>query len=213
MALPKASLSTLRQLLAERFPQATRPATSLLSTGIPSVDEAVGGLPRQALTELVCAGPGTGGHLFLSQLLTVTRVLPARVALIDAADQFDPQSIPGDDLHHLLWVRCRTAADAMPVADLLAREANLDLVVLDYGACPSSSLKHIPATTWYRLQRAVEQTDLAFLVLTPAASVPSAQLRLQLDRAHPLSSLSVDRPHLAVDLDVTRQRQRVSAQA
>ncbi len=213
MAAPNASLSTLRQLLAERFPQASRPATGLLPTGIPSVDDALGGLPRHALTELVCAGPGVGSHLFLSQLLALTRALPARVALIDAADQFDPQSIPGDHLQHLLWVRCRTAADAMPVADLLAREANLDLVVLDCAPGPQPSLRRIPATTWYRLQRAVEQTDLAFLVLTPAALVPSAQLRLQLDRTHSLSSLSVDRPHLAVDLDVSRQRQRISTSA
>jgi hypothetical protein len=213
VAAPKASLSALRQLLAERFPQASRPANSLLPTGIPSVDDALGGLPRHALTELVCAGPTTGSHLFLAQLLASTRALPARVALIDAADQFDPQSMSGDHLHHLLWVRCRTASDAMPVADLLAREANLDLVVLDCAPCAQASLRRIPATTWYRLQRAVEQTDLAFLVLSPAALVPSAQLRLQLDHTHPLSSLSIDRPHLAIDLDVSRQRQRISAPA
>ncbi|MDF3057689.1 MAG: hypothetical protein K0R17_1904 [Rariglobus sp.] len=209
MAVPNASLSTLRQLLAERFPQATRPASGLLPTGVPSVDDALGGLPRHALTELVCPAPSTGSQLFFSQLLATTRALPARVALIDAADQFDPQSIPREDLEHLLWVRCRSVADAMPVADLLAREANLDLVVLDFAPVPLPSLRRIPATTWYRLQRAAGQTDLAFLVFTPAALVPSAQLRLQLETTAPLSALQTPRPHLAVDLDVTRQRQRL----
>ncbi|MET0261849.1 MAG: hypothetical protein ABW223_03045 [Rariglobus sp.] len=205
-----ASLSSLRQLLATRFPQASRPAGGVLPTGIPSVDDATGGLPRHALTELVCAGASTGSQLFIAQLLAVTRALPARVALIDGADQFDPQSFPETDLSHLLWVRCRTPADAMPVADLLAREANLDLVLLDFVSCPLPGLRRIAAATWYRLQRAAEQTDLAFVVLTPATLVSSAQLRLQIDRALPLSALSVDRPHLAVDLDVSRQRQRLS---
>lgn len=213
MAVPNASLSTLRQLLAERFPQATRPANGVLSTGIPSVDDTLGGLPRHALTELVCAAPSTGSHLFLSQLLASTRALPARVALIDTADQFDPQSIPGEDLQHLLWVRCRSVADAMPVADLLAREANLDLVVLDFAPSPLPSLRRIPATTWYRLQRAAEQTDLAFLVFTPIALVPSAQLRLQLEKTQTLSAQTTPRPHLVVDLDVTRQRQRLNTAA
>ena len=205
-----ASLSSLRQLLASRFPQAARPAGGVLPTGIPAVDEAAGGgLPRPALTELVCAGPGTGGQLFLAQLLAATRVLPARVALIDAADQFDPQSFPAEDLQHLLWVRCRSGADALPVADLLAREANLDLVVLDLAVAAPAELRRVPATTWYRLQRAVGQTDLAFLVLTPLTLVPSAQLRLRLEKPHGLAAQSLARPHLAIDLEVARERQRL----
>ena len=207
-----ANLSSLRQLLATRFPQAARPAGGVLPTGIPAVDEATGGgLPRHALTELVCAGPGVGGQLFLAQLLAATRALPVRVALIDAADQFDPQSFPERDLQHLLWVRCRATADALPVADLLAREANLDLVVLDLGAVAPTALRRVPATTWYRLQRAAGQTELAFLVLTPAAFVPSAQLRLRLDKAHALAAQALARPHLAVDLDIVRDRQRLAA--
>ena len=198
-------------MLAARFPQAARPASDALPTRIPAVDDASGGLPRHALSELICPAASTGGHLFLAQLLAGTRAQPARVALIDAADQFDPQSIPPEDLQHLLWVRCRGAADALPVADLLARETSLDLVVLDLSALPLPALRRLPASSWYRLQRAVEQTDLAFLVLTPCVLVPSAQLRLQLGRAHDLSAQSLDRPHLAIDLEVSRQRQRLAA--
>lgn len=211
MSSAPANLASLRQLLADRFPQASRPPGGVLPTGVPAIDDATGGLPRHALTELVCATASTGSHLFLAQLLATTRALPARAALIDATDQFDPQSFPDAALDHLLWIRCRTPADAMPVADLLAREANLDLVILDLATAPVSALRCIPATTWYRLQRAAGQTDLAFLVLTPSALVPSAQLRLQLDRTHPLASLSVERPHLAVDLAVAHQRQRLAA--
>lgn len=208
-----ATLASLRQLLAARFPQAEKPAGGVLPTGIPSVDDHVGGLPRHALSELIRSSPGSGGHLFLAQLLAATRALPARAALIDAADQFDPQSLPRHDLDHLVWVRCRSPADALPAADLLAREANLDLVVLDVSGVSISQLHRIPATAWYRLQRAVEQTDLAFLVLSPGVLVPSAQLRLQLGPPHPFSSRDLDRPHLVVDLEVSRQRQRLASSA
>ncbi len=201
-------------MLAARFPQAERPAGGrVLPTGVPAVDDAAGGLPRHALSELVRPAPAAGAQLFLAQLLATTRALPARVALIDAADHFDPQSIPPAELQHLVWVRCRSHADALPVADLLAREASLDLVALDLSATPLSVLRRTPATAWYRLQRAVEQTDLALLVLTPAPLVPSAQLRLRLDGAHALSALALERPHLAIDLEVSRERQRLAASA
>jgi hypothetical protein len=213
VSAPAAKLADLRQMLAARFPQAERPAGGVLPTGIPSVDDSAGGLPRHALTELIRPAASCGGHLFLSQLLAATRALPARVALIDAADQFDPGSLTAADLEHLVWIRCRAPADALPVADLLAREANLDLVALDLSGVSIGQLRRIPATTWYRLQRAVEQTDLAFLVITPAVLVPSAQLRLQLGPPHPFASRDLDRPHLVVDLEVSRQRQRLAASA
>jgi hypothetical protein len=198
-------------MLAARFPQAAHPAGGLLPTGLPALDDSEGGLPRHALSELVCAAPAAGAHLFLAQLLARTRAAPARVALVDASDQFDPGSLPPEDLQHLVWIRCRVPAQALPAADLLARESSLDLVALDLSAVPAPTLRRIPAATWYRLQRAVEQTDLALLVLTPATLVPSAQLRLRLDRAHPLSALALDRPHLAIDLDPVRLRQRLAA--
>ena len=199
-------------MLAARFPQAGRPAGGVLPTGIPAVDDSAGGLLRHALTELIRPAAGSGAHLFLAQLLSATRARPARAALVDA-DQFDPGSLPPADLEHLVWVRCRAPADALPVADLLAREANLDLVALDLSCVSIHQLRRIPAATWYRLQRAVEQTDLALLVLTPATLVPSAQLRLQLGSPHPFASRDLDRPHLVVDLEVSRQRQRLAASA
>jgi hypothetical protein len=205
-----ATLVHLRQMLARRFPQAARPAGGLLPTGLPAVDEPAGGLPRHALSEVVRPGPGAGAQLVLAQLLATTRALPARVALIDASDQFDPQSIPPRDLQHLVWIRCRSHPDALPVADLLARETSLDLIALDFSTTPLSALRRIPATAWYRLQRAVEQTDLAFLVLTPAALVPSAQLRLRLDGQHALDALTHTRPRLAADLAISHSRQRLA---
>jgi sensor c-di-GMP phosphodiesterase-like protein len=81
------------------------------------------------------------------------------------------------------------------------------------SSCSISRLRRIPAHSWYRLQRAVEQTHLAFLILTPVALVPSAQLRLELVRAHDLSAQNQPRPHLADALQVIPQRQRLAASA
>lgn len=211
MAAPE-KLAALRHLLAERFPTATRPASGVLATGWPAFDEpAGGGLPLSALTEIVCAAPSCGGELFLGQLLAVTRATRRRVALIDAADTFDPASHPADELAHLIWVRCARPADALSATDLFARDANLGLVVLDLRRAPETLLRRIPGPQWYRLQRAVESTDLALVVLSPRACVPSAQLRLQLGRPFPLAALSTERPALAAQLAPTLQRQRLHA--
>ena len=105
MAAPE-KLAALRRQLAERFPTAQRPPGRLLATGVPALDRLTGGLPLAAITELVCAARSGGSHLLLGQLLAATRTLRRRVALIDAADTFDPESFSADLLAHLVWVRC-----------------------------------------------------------------------------------------------------------
>lgn len=211
MASSVSNLAQLRQLLAERFPTAVRPGTGVWPTGVPAVDESTGGLPRRALTELVCGPPSTGGHLFITQLLGRSRRESVRVALVDATDNFDPQSVPAHELQHLVWVRCRSVPEAMTAADLLAREASLDLVILDLAYGPLAALRRIPDRTWYRLQRAVEETNLVFLALTPTRLVASAQLRLQLERPHVLPHQQARRPDLVSGLAITLQLQRHAA--
>ena len=131
-------------------------------------------------------------------------------ALIDYADDFDPGSWPADDLRCLVWLRCRNVQDALPLADLFARDANLQLVFLDLRHAAARDLRRIPATTWYRLQRALEQTDASLLVFTPTAAVPSAQLRLTLERSFDFPALSAPRPALTAALPISVQRQRLA---
>jgi hypothetical protein len=201
-------LAELRQLLAERFPSPPRTAGRVFPTGLSALDEAAGGLPRGAVTELVCAAPSCGGHLLLGQLLAVTRAARQRVALIDGADSFDPASHAADLLAHLVWIRCAGTAAALQAADLLTRDANLGLVVLDLRRATENELRRTPATQWYRLQRAVEPADLALVVITPRATVPSAQVRFILNTPHPAAALEIERPALATALAPTLQRQR-----
>lgn len=226
MADASATLASLRRQLAERFPTATRVAGRRLLTGLTTFDEITGGLPLAAVTEVVCAAPSCGSHLLLGQLLAITRATRTRVALVDAMDGFDPESFSEDLLVHVVWVRCpekpvspemsaararqnsRTSI-ALQAADLLARDANLGLVVLDLRHAPEADLRRIPGPQWYRFQRAVETTDLALVVLTPRPSVPSAQLRLVLSTTHSFQALGRERPALAAELTPVLQRQRL----
>lgn len=211
MPVVRKSIAELRQDLAKRFPAPQRPPGRLLRTGIRAIDEATGGLPLAAVTEIVCTAPSSGGHLLLAQLLAVTRAAGQRVALIDSTDSFDPRSYPEDVFAHLLWVRCAGTAMALQAADLVARDANFTLVVLDLRRAPEAALRRIPGPQWYRLQRAVEPTDLALVIETPRASVPSAQVRLALGASQPFNVLSRERPLLAADLAPALSRQRLQS--
>jgi hypothetical protein len=211
--MPDASsspLPALRQLLRERFPTPAHGRAGPLRTGVPGIDESLGGLPRPALTELVCAAPSCGSQLLIGQLLAVTRANAQRVALVDAGDAFDPASWPAWQLEHLVWIRARDVAEAMAAADLLARDANFAALVLDLRHAPLAQLRRIPSTTWYRLQRALEPTTLAAVVLTPFPLVPSAHLRLQLGHSPSLHSLARERPALALRIAPTLLRQRTA---
>ena len=213
MSAPTATLSSLRQLLAERYPQAARTESRVLATGVPAIDEAVGGLPCGALTEIVCAAPSCGSQLLLGELLRATRRAGGRIALIDGHDSFDPQSWDDDWLRHLVWVRARDTAMALQAADIVARDANFKTVALDLRRAPLAELRRTPAPFWYRLQRAVEPADVVFVVLTPRATVPSARLRLQLERSLEFAAMDAARPSLALSLTPVVQRQRLVASA
>lgn len=206
-------MSSLRQLLAERFPQTARGAGRGLATGVPAIDDVTGGVPCGVPTEIVCGAASCGGQLLLGELLRAVRREPGRAALVDGQDGFDPASWEPEWLEHLVWVRCRDTAAALKAADIVARDANFRLVAVDLRRATAAELRRTPATYWYRLQRAVEPTELALVVFTPVATVASAGLRLRLERGHGFETIEAARPELARALAPTVQRQRVAASA
>src|SRR5439155_8623804 len=111
------------------------------------------------------------------------------VALIDGSDSFDPGSSNNSALRYLLWVRCRKAFDAVKAADLLLRDGNFPLVIVDLVLNSLEELRKIPQTSWYRLQRLVESVPTACLVLTRYEMVSSAQLKLVLENSWNLETL------------------------
>ena len=134
-----------------------------------------------------------------------------RFVLDGGRDSFDPQSLGQARLHNLLWVRCMKAFDAVKAADLLLRDGNFPLVILDLVLNVPEELRKIPQTTWYRLQRLVEVAPTAFLVLTRASILSSAQLKLSLENAWTLADLEQD--DLAPRLKIIVKRTQGGRQA
>lgn len=209
-ATPASTVTALRELIAQRraSPTAMASADRALSSGLPHLDRILGGLPPAALTEVVCDVPSCGGHLVLAGLLAATRQARQRIALVDASDAFDPGSHEPSSLEHLVWVRPRTPEEGFAAADLLARDANLTWVVLELRGVPAHRLNRIPAPSWYRLQRALESSGVAGLVLSPHPLAPCARVRLRLRQPHRLLSLGEDQSTLIAGLEPAVERHR-----
>ena len=182
----------LRKLLAERFPHPPAAAATQLITGLAFLDEAIsGGLPKGAITELISPRISAGSASLIHALLQVVQHDRFFIALIDGRDSFDPSASGGlgnAGLHHLLWVRCTNALDAIKAADLLLRDGNFPLVIVDLVLNPPEELRKIPQTTWYRLQRLVEPAPTACLIMTRQGMVSSAQLKIVLENSWTLES-------------------------
>jgi len=180
----------LRKLLAARFPHPSPPATTVLSTGIKFLDQiAGGGLPKSAITELITLKQSAGSASLIHALLRSAQHDQHFIALIDGSDSFDPGSSNNAALQHLLWIRCRKAFDAVKAADLLLRDGNFPLVIIDLVLNSLEELRKIPQTSWYRLQRLVEAVPTACLIIDRQGMVASAQLKIVLENSWTLAAL------------------------
>jgi RecA/RadA recombinase len=156
-----------------------RMVPAALPTGIESIDQGLGGgLPQGAFTELVAPGEGSGSAQFIHSLLRHTASAGRFLTLVDGADSLDIDALEPEALAHLLWVRCRSTAEALQTTDLLLRDRNIALVVLDLKLNPAHELRRIPGTLWYRLSRLMEQHGGTVLVITPQPLVAGAAARI-----------------------------------
>jgi hypothetical protein len=204
---PSQTVSDLRSLLAARFPERTRRPHGGVPAAVGPVDDALGGgLPAGRLTELVSAVPSGGGQTVLASLVAATQAARQRIALVDGSDAFDPGAVPGDALRHLVWVRCRAPAEAFAVADILVRDGNYAVVVLDLRGCAERALRRTPASLWYRLQRAAEGGSVAVLVQTQSPLVPAVPVRLVLGAAMSLGDAASERGDVAGRIGVRTER-------
>jgi hypothetical protein len=204
---PSQTVSALRSLLAARFPERTRKPHGGVPALVRPVDDALGGgLPAGRLTELVSAVPSGGGQTVVASLIAATQAARQRIALVDGSDAFAPEAVPGEMLRHLLWVRCRTPEQAFAVADILLRDGNYAVVVLDLRGCAERALRRTPASLWYRLQRAAEGSSVAVLVQTQSPLVPAVPIRLVLDSPLSLAEADAERDDLAGRIGVRTER-------
>ena len=177
----------LRKRLREQFPDAHKappgklcPPRDAIKTGAPCLDRV--GIPRGTLTEVIgpTTAPSSGGALVIASILHAAVGDQRTVILIDGRDSFDPATAGGELCRQLLWVRCRKASEAIKSADLLLRDGNLPLVLMDLQLNETRELNQIPGTTWFRLRNLAEQTAAALIALTPSQLITSAHLRLHL---------------------------------
>ncbi len=163
---------------ARDVPERNAPPT--IATGVHSLDELTGGVPRGALTEL--CGPASSGRttLLLSLLASMTDAGEV-CAVVDAGDSFSPHAATdaGVNLGQLLWVRCngkqptkekkqaRYVANDFAgheyIGDGLAGSNALELATTanPFAAPPSSGGDRIQRSeSFRRVEQALKVTDL-----------------------------------------------------
>lgn len=171
-----------------------------------------GGLRRGALAECIAVQPSSGSRLFMNHCIRQTRREGVYTVLIDGSDTFDLEGWKDDELAHLLWLRCNSTRQALKAADILTRDANFFLLLLDLCGCAENELRRIPSHSWYRLQRAVEENDSLLLCITPRPLVSSAASRWRLTRSLSLDVLEQDTAHTLQSLEPTLHAQEYGTQ-
>lgn len=202
------SLLRLRKLdhtlTSARSPASPTGACWLVPTGIPDLDARLqGGIPRGHLSEFV--GPRSSGRfaVVLSALAGATARGEA-VALIDPLDMFDPASAAasGIDFSRTLWVRGEASSSArvslsceygtlqksvdtaVKALNLVLQAGGFSLVVFDLADVGPYVLHRLPRTTWLRLQRVIEGSETACVLIGSEPIARSAGgVTVQLERA------------------------------
>jgi recombination protein RecA len=172
----------LRGRMLSPFNYRDRNVFEVVSTGIPSLDAAVGGLPRGAMTE-ICGPPCSGRTSLLLSALAARTADGEACALVDARDSFDPAlaSAAGVALDKLLWVRCQNADQALRAADLLIQGGGFGLVAVDLSDVAPKIVRYVPLNAWFRFRRAVEDTPTILMVIEQEANAKTcASLVLRL---------------------------------
>ena len=206
-----AKVIKLRQLLNEKFPEAHAGVTQQrpsFPTGLRSLDQV--GIPKGALTEIVSQQKSQGSSLLINGLLNAAQQNSYHLALIDGQDSFDPQSAGHDACQRMLWVRCRSADEALKAADLIFRDGNLPLSILDLRLNSDRELRRISKQIWYRLQTLVQRTQGVGMILTPRPMISSATVRFDLGNTFHLNDLESSQSELIQQLLLPMTRRRTS---
>ncbi len=164
--------------------------TVIAPSGITALDARLGGgFPRGHLSELV-GQRSSGRTSVLLRLLAAATARGELVAVIDALDMFDVASADaaGIALDRLLWVRghvvsnpglCRdlnrrALEQALRAFTLVLQAGNFGVVVLDVAEAPADAIRSLPFTTWIRLQRLLEGSQAAGVLVGAAPMARSS---------------------------------------
>lgn len=201
-----AKVIQLRQMLAERFPGlrngTSGPQLNVWPTGFSTIDAICGGFPKGKISEVVAENRHCGSTTLIHALLHRAVEENKVVTFIDSADTLDVCQIDEAVLHRMVWVRCRSAEEAMKAADLVLRDNNFPLVFLDMVSSAPSKLRKISATAWYRFQRLMEETSTVCAVFTPQPMVTPASVRIALKSRLPLHALEKPSVEILREIEV-----------
>ena len=167
-----------------------RDESALIATDVAALDACLqGGLPRGQLSEI--AGPHSSGRTTLIlQVLGASTRRGEIAALVDTFDRLDVASAAaaGIDLDRLLWIRgsdCRFGPPkggpdafvnrALKALNLVLQAGGFACVALDLADVPPVALTRIPFTTWLRVQRIIEGSDTACVLIAPQPLARSAR--------------------------------------
>jgi recombination protein RecA len=166
----------LDRTLTTALPTLERDEAAVVPVDVAAIDRCLqGGVPRGHLSEI--AGPSSSGRTTL--LLHLMAAATARgeiVALVDTLDRLDVASAAaaGIDLDRLLWIRGESASHpsgperverALKALNLVLQAGGFGVVAIDLADVAASTLKQIPFTTWMRVQRVIEGSDTACLIV------------------------------------------------
>jgi recombination protein RecA len=168
--------------------------SAVVGTGVDVLDAVLqGGLPRGQLSEIVGAR-SAGRTTVLFQMMAAATRRGEIAALVDTVDRLDVASAiaAGIDLDRLLWIRGdaithhaaparaagelrdRTLDRAVKALNLVLQAGGFGLVALDLADLPVVALKRLPFTTWLRVQRTIEGSDTACVLVGPEPLARSA---------------------------------------
>jgi RecA DNA recombination protein len=197
MLLARADLESLlreRKLdrtLSTALPPAGPGDDSIVAaTGLTALDARLrGGIPRGQISEIIGAR-SSGRTSVLLRTLAAATGRGELAALVDLLDMLDVASAAaaGIDLRRLLWIRggvvvnaglCRDRNDraldqAIKALTLVLQAGNFGLVAFDAAEAPAGALPRLPFTTWRRLQRIIEGSQTACLLVGDAPIARSA---------------------------------------
>ena len=161
-------------------------ASALIATDVAALDACLrGGLPRGQLSEIVGARSSGRTSLVLQTIAASTR-RGEIAALVDTFDRLDVASAAeaGIDLDRVLWIRGSFGPPsagpdaavnrALKALNLVLQAGGFACVVIDFADAPLAALKRIPFTTWLRVQRVIEGSDTACVLVAPQPLARSA---------------------------------------
>ena len=160
-----------------------RDDSAAIATDVAPLDTCLrGGLPRGQLSEIV--GPSSSGRTALAlQTIAASTRRGDIAALVDTFDRLDVASAVGAgiDVERLLWVRGEASGGsdaavnrALKAVNLVLQAGGFGCVVLDLADVPSPALRRIPFTTWLRVQRIIEGSDTACVLIAAQPLARSA---------------------------------------